>query len=168
MLINRTYRTWIYDYPQDYAGISASSHRTPSQSCPNNITGIVAGVSSPNNTFVSNSFLSLNVNNTTGDNTNYIYLYDGNTSGLSYDVSHPFYGKISNIGTSVISNGFVSLGVNGQTCYVRRYLGPANYNCSSALRCSVLAENYGTFVEYGYALINAAGSLKFIRVYILQ
>ena len=168
MLINRTYRTWIYDYPQYYAGSSVSSHRTPSTSCPNNISAITAGVSSTNNTFVADSFLSVNLNNSSGNNTTYIELYNGNYSGFNADTLHPFYGQISPIGTNVIANGFVNIGVNGLSSYVKIYTGPANSTCSTTLRCSSIPNGYGTLIQYGYAIINAAGSYKFIKVYTLQ
>ena len=169
MLIDRTYRTWVQDYPQYYSGVNVNGggHIKPSKKCPNSIDSLITGISSSGD-FITDSFITVNINSTMGNNTNYIMLYDGNLNGLSYDASRPIYGNIADVSTNVVSNGFILLPINGTQYYVRRYLGPANSICSSNMKCSTAQDSSGKFIASGFAVVDAAGSLKFIQVFTRQ
>lgn len=169
MLINRTYRTWAIDYPKYYSRVNEAGGGTisPSLLCPNNITNLISSISN-NGDFVTSAFLTVNINSTLGDNTNYIQIHSGDLNGLSYDSSNPFYGNLVDINTNVVANGFINLPINGSQYYIRRYLGPANQGCSSALRCPIVSDNLGNFVQAGFVVVETSVSLGFIKVYTLQ
>ena len=167
MLINRTYRTWVYDYKQFYSENKMGQNSQGTNACPNNISSLATDIALDGD-FIASSFLTVNLNNTTGNNTNYIFLYDGDFSGYTYDSTRPLFGNIADSATDVISNGFIRLPVSGNTYYIRRYLGPPNRICSTSLRCSVVPQGEGSFVSAGYAIVLVDGMKKFIKLYTME
>lgn len=168
MLINRTYRTWLYDYPQYYTNISTGGILHPSK-CPNNISSLITSISNSGD-FTANGFITTTINGDLGAKNNYIVLYDGNTSGIQTDPTNPFYGYISNIGTDVVSNGFLRFPVNGIDSYVRIYSGSSIKRCCSNLRGSLVSDTTGSFIEYGFAaiLLGGTSTVKYIQIFTLD
>ena len=166
MLINRTYRTWVYDYRQCY-GLSKKHNGTHQYipNCPNSINSLTTDVLADGD-FVSSGFTVVNVNS--ANRNNYIKLYEGDISGISTDIYNPFFGEIADIQTNVVSNGFLKIPVNGTYYYIRKYVGPTLSGCASYIFGNDTPDSSGTFVSYGFMAIGISNTTRFIEIYELH
>ena len=98
--------------------------------------------------------LALTINNSVNKD-NYITLYDGDTSGQTYDNENRFYGD--NTTDTIIENGYISIIINGNTYYLPLYKGTNTTDC-----CSNLVGSYdsgtGVFTYVGWVLIKINGN----------
>jgi hypothetical protein len=104
---------------------------------------------------ISSGQLALTIND--GENKdNYIALYDGDTSGQTYDNTNRFYGDTTN-NDPITENGYISILINENTYYVPLYKGTNTTDC-----CSNLVGSYdsgiGVFTYVGWVLIKINGN----------
>lgn len=166
MLINRTYRTWVYDYRQFY-GLSKKHNGTHQYvpNCPNSINSLTTDISTSGD-FVSSDFAVVNVN--AGSRNNYIKLYEGDISGISTDPYNPFFGNMADIQTDVVSNGFLKISVNGTYFYIRKYIGPTLSGCATWMFGNDIPDSLGNFESFGFMAIGISNTKRFIKIYTLQ
>jgi len=165
MLINRTYRTWVYDYRSNYGLSKKTTHTHKIPICPNSINSFNTDIVISGN-FIADSYAVININ--TKNRKNYIELYEGNTTGILTDQFNPLYGDLASIGTNVTSNGFLKISINGSHYYIRKYIGPTLTGCCSYMFGNEVQDSLGNFVIYGFMAIEVSNAKKFIKVYTLQ
>jgi hypothetical protein len=156
MLINRSYRTYVYDYPQ-LIGL-AGHHAAPA--CPNNISSIAASITSTTDV---TEDLSLSVKINSGAVKRCINLYSGDTTGKVYDHNRSFWGEFQS--RDLMEYGFIGIFINGIKYYLAVYDGS-----TSAVVCSsnLVGDFYttGAFNEAGFALLNINGTaLRYVLIY---
>ena len=107
--------------------------------------------------------MSVNINNIVGTGNNYLELFDGVTAGKSYDASRRFYGNETE--TSVSSNTFISIVIDGNTYYLEILSGSAQLDCCSNLVGTT--DSVGGFISAGFVMVDVNGTLRFVQVFSL-
>lgn len=141
----------------------SSSSSSSSLDCPNNIYSITTTIKS-DLTFTIEKYIAVKINSGVGKD-NYIELYTSGT-GYSYDTGRIFWGDTTNVNPKT-SNGFISIVVNGDTYYVKKYSGDNTTDCCSNLIGT--STGSGSFTSAGFALVFVNGvELRWIRLYTLN
>jgi hypothetical protein len=111
-------------------------------------------------TFVTDSYLSANINGTT-TNDRFLRMYSG--TGGFHDTNRVFWGDNAVAGGKT-ARGFISIVVSGTTYYTRVYTGGSTVQCSTNYVGTYLTT--GTFRSEGYVPVLINNSIvRYIRVY---
>lgn len=162
MLINRTYKTYLHDYPyiSGAANIPNSVNDFPYHAiCPNDIISLTTTIRSD---IIMTEDISLLIR-VNGDTNRHILLYSGDISGVAYDDENRFWGNFQNV--DLTEYGFIGIFINGVKYYVQVYDGAGTIICSSNLVGDFYTD--GTFIESGFALLRVnSTNFKYVRVYL--
>ena len=131
--------------------------------CPNNISQLTTTIEL-DTPLSFDSFLSLNINDISGDRSNYIELYSGNTSARSYDHDNIFFGLRTTTG-SFVQSKFVSILINGTKYYLKVYSGDSQTQCCSNLVGD--EDSLGDYLSSGFALIEVDGVLLYTEIFLI-
>ena len=138
----------------------SSSSSSSSFDCPNNIISITTTIRN-DIVFTSDANLSCRINGGLEQN-NYITLFNGDTTGQSYDENRIFWGETNS--TTTVSNGFICIIINATPYYIEIFTGDNVASC----RTNIIGnfETVGTFSNVGFALISVNNTgLRYIPIY---
>lgn len=131
--------------------------------CPNNILELTTTIDIDGDfSFV--GYLALNVNDIVGDNSHYIQLFSGDTTGKSYDVTNTFYGTIVT-DIDVEFSSYITVPINGNDYCIKVFTGSSQGGCSSDI---VGDETIEDTTATGYSLIDVNGTRYFVPIYFLS
>lgn len=103
--------------------------------------------------------MSISIN---GEGGNHIKLYEGEVTDVYEEKNKVFYGGSSS--KSIVSNGYISIEINGEHYYIQAFKGEELIDCSSNIIGTHLVT--GSFSHIGFALIKTGeGDLKYLKVY---